>query len=309
MKSQQADAYLIEDAIYDMYMDSNDKNLNRVISAVFRCMLHNENFLIPIDKKKDGAVKQVSTGGNSEVGGDMWLAAFTSREQLGKVPVDMVVEYSIGEFLQMALNAPEDVNGILLNPFGRNFSLTKEMCRTILESEIPENRVKFAIGDITQLDCDCIVCGTEQILGGGAVAKAVRGAAGSALEQDRDEIAKCAVGDAVITKGYGSYADFIIHTCVGRWQGREEDGDHLLSCYTHCLDLAARFEVHSIAFPLLGTGVGGFPPQSAALNAMIAALTWTHTHPQYGMTIIFCCRDQNAYNTMQQAIEIIRHAK
>lgn len=75
-------------------------------------------------------------------------------------------------------------------------------------------------------------------------------------------IGSCAVGNAVVTDGFGLNAKYIIHAVPPRWCGGKYGEDQLLAgCYKTALDLASRLGVRSLAFPLLSQGLCGYPEE------------------------------------------------
>ena len=120
--------------------------------------------------------------------------------------------------------------------------------------------------DITKLDTDAVVnAANSRLLAGGGVCGAIFAAAGAKkLQAECDKIGHCDTGCAVITKGYALPARFIIHT-VGPIYGQnpKDEERQLYSCYESSLKLAKEKKLSSIAFPLISSGIYGYPKAEA----------------------------------------------
>ena len=129
--------------------------------------------------------------------------------------------------------------------------------------------------DITKMTVDIIVNAANSGLKmGGGVCGAIFAAAGAdKLQAECDQIGGCAVGEAVITDGYQLPAKSIIHTVGPVWQGGSADEARLLHrAYTRSLELALKHHCKSIAFPLISSGIYGYP-KDQALKIAVAAIS------------------------------------
>ena len=167
-------------------------------------------------------------------------------------------------------------------------------------SEKVKNQIQVVQDDITKLDCDGIVnAANRSLLGGGGVDGAIHRAAGPELLAECRTLHGCRTGEAKITKGYRLRAKYIIHTVGPIYSGTAEDATQLADCYRNSLNLAKEYDVHSIAFPAISTGVYGYPLDAATQIAVDTVTDWLQSHVDYDMRVIFCCFDARTERVYQ----------
>lgn len=137
--------------------------------------------------------------------------------------------------------------------------------------------ISIVRGDITRQSVDAIVnAANSSLMGGGGVDGAIHRAGGREILEECKKIVamqgKCPAGQAVITGGGKLAAKFVIHAVGPIWRGGKSDEESkLASAYRECLNLAAQYEVKTVAFPSISTGAYGFPTDKASRIAMKTA--------------------------------------
>jgi O-acetyl-ADP-ribose deacetylase (regulator of RNase III) len=120
--------------------------------------------------------------------------------------------------------------------------------------------------DITKIKVDAVVnAANEDLSKGGGVCGAIYKAAGAdELEAACSIAAPIRTGEAVITPGFSLPAKYIIHTAGPIYRdGKRGEEELLRSSYRNSLTLALENECESIAFPLISSGIYGYPKEEA----------------------------------------------
>ena len=122
--------------------------------------------------------------------------------------------------------------------------------------------------------------------------RAVYEAAGAdALLAERKKIGEIAHGDIAVTGAYNLNAKYIIHAVGPVWlDGMSGEYDVLASCYQKSLDKAYELGCGSIAFPLIATGIYGFPKDKALQIAIRIIGTFLMYH-EMNVTLVVFDRD------------------
>jgi O-acetyl-ADP-ribose deacetylase (regulator of RNase III) len=121
--------------------------------------------------------------------------------------------------------------------------------------------------DITKIKVDAIVnaANTDLQMGGGVCGAIFKAAGAAQLQAACDKLAPIKTGEAVITPGFDLPAKFVIHAAgpVYRYQNAEQSEKLLRSAYMESLRLAVENKCESIAFPLISSGIYGYPKDEA----------------------------------------------
>ncbi len=121
--------------------------------------------------------------------------------------------------------------------------------------------------DITKMNVDAIVnaANTDLQMGGGVCGAIFRAAGERELQAACDRVAPIKTGEAAITPGFGLPARYVIHAAgpaYSVWHKRR-CREQLRSAYINSLELAAENGCESIAFPLISSGIYGYPKDEA----------------------------------------------
>ncbi len=126
-------------------------------------------------------------------------------------------------------------------------------------------RIRVVEGDITEMEVDAIVnpANSLMIMGGG-VAGAIKRKGGVEIEDEARKHAPVPVGEAVATTAGKLKAKYVIHAPTMERPAMRIGLENVEKATRAALKLADKLGVETIAFPGMGTGVGGIPYYDSA---------------------------------------------
>jgi O-acetyl-ADP-ribose deacetylase len=169
------------------------------------------------------------------------------------------------------------------------------------------NGVTLALmrGNIVEVQVDAIVnAANSGLRGGGGVDGAIHRAGGPSIMEECRKIGDCPTGSAVATTAGKLPAKYVFHAVGPIYSSSRDDERLLASAYQSCLNLAEQYQVKSIAFPSLSTGIYGYPLELAAPIALRTIIEHIKkpTNLQQVLMVLF---GENAYKVHEQALEEI----
>ena len=121
--------------------------------------------------------------------------------------------------------------------------------------------------DITKMQVDAIVnaANTDLQMDGGVCGAIFKAAGAAQLQAACDKLAPIKTGEAVITPAFGLPTKIIIHAAgpVYRQWNKEQNEQYLRVAYMNSLKRAVENDCETIAFPLISSGIYGYPKDEA----------------------------------------------
>ena len=139
-------------------------------------------------------------------------------------------------------------------------------------------QVRVVQGDITAFAGDAIVnAANNRLILGAGVAGAIRDKGGPSIQRECDAHGPIRVGEAAITGAGELPARYVIHAAA---MGDEPASRASIEEATrNSLRLADENGIKTIAFPILASGIAGFPLEEATRIMMTAIRAYLHTGP------------------------------
>ena len=159
--------------------------------------------------------------------------------------------------------------------------------------------------DITKMPVDAIVNTTNQeMVGYSGVDLAVHTIAGPELDAECAKLAPLGLGQAKLSGAYRLPCKYVIHTSGPVWHGGLCGESILLrSCYIESLKLAVKRGCRSVAFPLISSGVYGYPKDQVLKFAIQTIAEFLLDHD---LTVYICVFDRESYTFSQKLFRDIQ---
>ncbi len=163
-------------------------------------------------------------------------------------------------------------------------------------------KIEIRQGDITQLELDAVVnAANNRLWMGGGVAGALKRVGGREIETEAVSKGPVPVGEAVVTRAGKLRAKYVIHAAV-MGQDLKTNAEKIRQATKNSLLRSDELGIKSIAFPALGTGVGGFSLNECA-RIMISEVRQYSAGKTQLERVVFVLYDEPAYQAFRQELE------
>ena len=170
-----------------------------------------------------------------------------------------------------------------------------------MEKKVKNTIIKLEREDITEMSVDAIVnAANKKLQHGGGVARAIVSKGGYVIQEESNKIGEIGVGEAAITTAGNLKAKYVIHA-VGPRMGEGDEEEKLKNATLNSLMLADEYNLRSIAFPAISTGVFGYPKYKCAKIMINTAINYSKKDTEL-KTIIFTLIDERTYNIFQKEL-------
>lgn len=140
-----------------------------------------------------------------------------------------------------------------------------------MKAKIGKTTIVVERGDLTEVEVDAIVnAANSQLWMGAGVAAAIKRKGGNVIEEDAVRQGPIEVGEAILSVAGNLPATHVIHAAT-MGPDLKTDPEKIAAATLSSLAIAEKRRLESMAFPALGTGVGGVAAAKCA-EAMLGTL-------------------------------------
>jgi O-acetyl-ADP-ribose deacetylase (regulator of RNase III) len=167
--------------------------------------------------------------------------------------------------------------------------------------EVTHRVLEVMEADVTELDVDAIAnAANTELQHGGGVAGAIVRAGGRSIQAESDRVAPIELGDAIATEAGTLPAKWVIHAATME-PGGPTSAETIRAATVATLRVADELGARSLGLVAFGTGVGGFPLESAA--TIEAQEVRRHLAGRSSLDrVVFCVRGKDALRAFESAV-------
>lgn len=234
------------------------------------------------------------------------FVAFTNIEEFEKDGHTKGVIYPISAILEMVATTP-NINGIMLNPYGRPFFLAKELIMTIFmrnQETMKRSQIYLEYANVVNLTADSVVNNLKFDLNDTqSLDYALRTKIGSRLVDYYDDLMTLRPGEVKVTPGFGAKTKYIFHTVIPKYQQCPQADECVISSYYESLNQARKLNLKQIILPIFGFNDAGYPLESLMPLIINTITQWMTDNRDYVLHVYLSTEDFEVYSAFRDYLE------
>ena len=234
------------------------------------------------------------------------FVAFTNVEEFEKDGHTKGVVYPISSILEMVAKTP-NINGIMLNPYGRPFFLAKELIMTIFmrnQETMKRSQIYLEYANVVNLTADSVVNNLQFSLDNTqSLDYVLRTKIGTRLVDYYDDLMTLRPGEVKVTPGFGAKTKYIFHTVIPKYQQCPQADECVINSYYESLNQARKLYLKQIVLPIFGFNDAGYPLESL-MSLIINTITqWMTDNRDYVLHVYLSTEDFEVYSAFRDYLE------
>ena len=146
--------------------------------------------------------------------------------------------------------------------------------------------LQAVLGDMTSERVDAIVnAANTNLAHGGGLAGAIVARGGAVIQEESNQLAPVATGEAAVTSAGALPCRWVIHAVGPIWGDGNEEAS-LRSAVRASLEQAVELGATSIALPAISTGIYGYPKEAGTAAIVDETRSWLVDHPDSSLAAV-----------------------
>ncbi|MEQ3452821.1 macro domain-containing protein [Enterococcus cecorum] len=234
------------------------------------------------------------------------FVAFTNIEEFEKDGRTKGIVYPISAILEMVAKTP-NINGIMLNPYGRPFFLAKELIMTIFmrnQETMKRSQIYLEYANVVNLTADSVVNNLQFNLNDpDSLDYALRTKIGNRLTDYYDELMSLHPGEIKVTPGFGAKTKYIFHTVIPKYQQCPQADECVINSYYESLNQARKLNLKQIVLPIFGFNDAGYPLEELMPLIINTVAQWMTDDRDYVLHVYLSTEDFEVYSAFRDYLE------
>ena len=234
------------------------------------------------------------------------FVAFTNVEEFEKDGHTKGVVYPISSILEMVAKTP-NINGIMLNPYGRPFFLAKELIMTIFmrnQETMKRSQIYLEYANVVNLTADSVVNNLQFSLDNTqSLDYVLRTKIGTRLVDYYDDLMTLRPGEVKVTPGFGAKTKYIFHTVIPKYQQCPQADECVINSYYESLNQARKLYLKQIVLPIFGFNDAGYPLEELMPLIINTVAQWMTDNRDYILHVYLSTEDFEVYSAFRDYLE------